>query len=224
MVFVLSAAVLTCRALFSHSHQQRELAKSVCLHREKWYMTQAANSRCRADASQMTQRLALLKDISSALNKSNTLHWLCYGTLWGVLRGNSLLDYDIDGDLCVVNVSQNALARIVAAVGEGIRYAPTYTSLRVWRAEAIVEITLYEFTELADDNTVDTLVNLSGWTGPYVSRSCKIESFPSRLITRPLPSDKLNEVLFPVPREGVEMQMHVYPDDWHSIVLPQHCV
>ncbi|KAF6036753.1 hypothetical protein EB796_004943 [Bugula neritina] len=63
-----------------------------------------------------------------------------------------------------------------------------------------------------------------GWTGPYVSRSCKIESFPSRLITRPLPSDKLNEVLFPVPREGVEMQMHVYPDDWHSIVLPQHCV
>ncbi|KAF6036752.1 hypothetical protein EB796_004942 [Bugula neritina] len=61
MVFVLSAAVLTCRALFSHSHQQRELAKSVCLHREKWYMTQAANSRCRADASQMTQRLALLK-------------------------------------------------------------------------------------------------------------------------------------------------------------------
>jgi len=96
--------------LMSHAGT-RLVTDLLSLFREKWYMTQAANSRCRADASQMTQRLALLKDISSALNKSNTLHWLCYGTLWGVLRGNSLLDYDIDGDLCVVNVSQNALAR-----------------------------------------------------------------------------------------------------------------
>ena len=60
---------------------------------------------------QLKQRLKLLADISSALNKTLGIHWLCYGTLWGVIRGNRLLEYDKDGDICTTNIPQDRLEK-----------------------------------------------------------------------------------------------------------------
>ena len=39
------------------------------------------------------------------------LHWLCYGTLWGVIRGGELLEYDRDGDICTVRVSEEKIEK-----------------------------------------------------------------------------------------------------------------
>ena len=39
------------------------------------------------------------------------LHWLCYGTLWGVIQGGELLEYDRDGDICTVRVSEEKIEK-----------------------------------------------------------------------------------------------------------------
>lgn len=63
----------------------------------------------------------------------------------------------------------------------------------------------------------------TGWKDPFVSQDCRVESFPAVLIEPPLPYSLLDGVLFPVPRENYELQMYLYPDDWHLVSKPVGC-
>ena len=62
-----------------------------------------------------------------------------------------------------------------------------------------------------------------GWDSYFVALNCTVESFPQRLIEQPLPYKALDGQIFPVPREGFEIQMYMYPNDWHLITLPVGC-
>lgn len=44
--------------------------------------------------------------MSAAFTEAGVHHWLCYGTLWGVLRGGKLLEYDRDVDICAIAANE----------------------------------------------------------------------------------------------------------------------
>lgn len=47
--------------------------------------------------------------------------------------------------------------------------------------------------------------------------------FPTRLIAKPLPKLKFAGKDYSVPREGIEIQKHMYPRNWWKVVLPDGC-
>lgn len=78
--------------------------------RSRWYEKESRQY-CHASSKELEDRLELLSDISTALTQSAVIHWLCYGTLWGVIRGNKLLRYDKDGDICTLDADVNAVEK-----------------------------------------------------------------------------------------------------------------
>ena len=129
----------------------------------------------------------MLSDISAALNQSGITHWLCYGTLWGVIRGNRLLDYDKDGDICTFNATTDAVEQskfgiygeptiachclthsgmsvclAMASLPGQIFYTRNFTSFHVWRGLGEVELTLFIPTNEPDVYSEDQQVTRLG--------------------------------------------------------------
>jgi hypothetical protein len=66
-----------------------------------------------------------------------------------------------------------------------------------------------------------------GWKRRMLPPDCEgmtsLECFPPRLIAPPLPVKEFGGFVFPVPREGIEIQKYHYPDNWWKEVLPKNC-
>jgi len=66
-----------------------------------------------------------------------------------------------------------------------------------------------------------------GWKRRMLPPDCEgmtsLECFPPRLIAPPLPLREFGGFVFPVPREGIEIQKYHYPDNWWKEVLPKNC-
>lgn len=66
----------------------------------------------------------------------------------------------------------------------------------------------------------------AGFQRHFVPLDCLVEAFPQRFIFQPdlkLPLAKLNGAEFPVPHEGHEIMMYIYPETWHLVRKPAGC-
>lgn len=66
-----------------------------------------------------------------------------------------------------------------------------------------------------------------GWKRRVLPPDCKamksLECFPPRLIMPPLPKKEFGGYIFPVPREGIELQKYHYELNWWKEVKPTNC-
>ncbi|XP_067944389.1 uncharacterized protein [Watersipora subatra] len=223
LVLVICLLLLFSNFLGSVVERWKQEAQSICTNSPKWYTETSCDFDCHVGETRLKQRLKLLADISSALNKTQGLHWLCYGTLWGVLRGSTLLEYDRDGDICTISISQEELVDIITHLPGTIKYTQNYTSYHIWRDLAEVEITSFVYSSIRNDNTDEYMIIREGYSNLLVSRSCKPEAFPERFIKPPLSRKLLDGVYFPVPRDSYEIQMYIYPEDWYYTATPVCC-
>lgn len=53
--------------------------------------------------------------------------------------------------------------------------------------------------------------------------SDNIDSFPLRLVQLPLNEATFNDVMFPAPKEEMEIQKYHYKDNWWKDVKPKQC-
>ncbi|XP_077291585.1 uncharacterized protein LOC143914978 [Arctopsyche grandis] len=155
-------------------------------------------------------------------------HYLCYGSLWGQIRSGKALPWQADVEMCLKNEEiykdevfiakmfrSNSL-NIAYGSAEGI-YTVTDSDLPGMKVELIV----FE---------VDKMIDVSrriGWKRRLLPPDCSmvpsLHCFPPSLVETPLPLKKFGEYMLPVPRDGIEIQKYLFPNNWWKEIVPSNC-
>lgn len=185
--------------------------------------------------------ITLAAKVSQILSRQQVTHFLCYGTLWGALRRNTLLPWERKVVLCAMNEDIGELDEVFfqrqfTAIGLALEYRPSLGVYTVTVAEPSgskenvwVEVILFETDDREQLDAQQPQI-----TGIYVRRigwahrilppgSIALHSFPKRLIDAPLSIMQIADTSFPAPREGLELQKYHYPDDWWLEIRPANC-
>ena len=187
---------------------------------EKWYYKEAP---CKLPADVVSDSVELAARIHKILDSLKIPHYMCYGTLWGVIRMERLLPWDNDVDFCINNTSilkveEATLYKYFQKYDLQMRYMTRYGLYRVLFRKAAADITVFDY------DAYDGLMHRVGWdTRLYPLWYREYHSFPPRLIEAPLKMKKFHSIQLPVPHEEMEIQKYLYKDDWWKIVKPQGC-
>ena len=184
---------------------------------QKWYYYEAP---CSYPEEQRKDIMELASIVHQVLTKEVISHTLCYGSLWGALRGKSMLPYDPDLDFCVYNedlgkVDEQYFYRIFRKEGVGISYSAYDGVYTVSYGRATGELVLFE---LSDD-----FVFLQRVGAARLLQEENRERFPSKFMAPPLPKLEFGPHNIPVPAGGIEIQKYFYPEDWWKEIKPKGC-
>lgn len=144
-------------------------------------------------------------------------------SLWGALRHNKPLAWDNDFDIGLIyselksSGKEKALYKELKRKNIKIYYRYWFGTYRVTRDTARGDLMVYQ------RSWFDNCVRLGTESWVFFMNYQKYHTFPCRLIENPLPSLSFSNVHFTVPREGIEIQKHFYPDDWHIESKPTGC-
>ncbi|XP_054709501.1 uncharacterized protein LOC129219197 [Uloborus diversus] len=164
--------------------------------------------------------------IQKPLISLNITYFLCYNTLWGVLKFKGPLPWHDSVELCTLNTEILPVHDTLYSVFEKykiyISYNPAggfYTMLP--HGENFPSGTLTIF--IKDPITGQLIRN--GWIHRmFPPTSCeKLHCFPPNLIKKPLPIVKFGRYTVPSPREGIEIQKYLYPSSWWQEITPPNC-
>lgn len=185
---------------------------------QRWYEREAP---CQTPENLITDMTELAFRIHNTFVKLNIPHFLCYGTLWGVVRTGSILPWDNNVDFCVLDED-------ISKVDEGFLYTSFQRSqlsisydtrhgvynIRYKSAEGAVTVFQRFFDQM----------QRAGWEIRLLPFMYKYQDeFPSRLVEKPFPTKKFLGAEFPVPREDIELLKYLYPDDWWKEIKPKGC-
>ena len=184
----------------------------------RWYYNKA---RCSYPDKRIHDDIIAISKIHTLLNKLKIVHFLCYGTLWGTLRGNKMLPWDPEPDICVTNealseVDEGYLYKLFQFDGLTLAYNSPDGLYTVTYGDATVTLTVFEQSE---DGESYQRVGLRSRVLPPDMK----EKFPLRLLADPLPKLECFGLFLPVPHEDIEIQKYLYPDDWWIEVRPPGC-
>lgn len=156
-------------------------------------------------------------------------HFLCYGALWGQIRISRSLPWEADVEFCLLNEElakhdevflirtfKKHNLQMTYNSGEGLYVVkdPKFNG-------ASVQLIVFE------EDPLISMLRRVGWKRRMLPPDCEgmtsLECFPPRLITPPLPLKEFGGFVFPVPREGIEIQKYHYQDNWWKEILPKNC-
>ena len=145
-------------------------------------------------------------------------------SLWGALRVQSPLEWDNDFDIGLVYSEvktrpglEERLLHEFQKKNIKIHYRLWFGTYRVVRDSARGDLMVYR------RNWFENCVRLGIESWVFFLNYRKYHTFPCYLIEKPLPYLPFSHVNFTVPRQGVEIQKHFYPNDWWVESKPSGC-
>lgn len=184
---------------------------------------------CQMSKEKLHNLLDLAEKTNLILETFNITNFLCYGTLWGALRISKIFPWKNNFDFCVLNE-------------DIVRLDEVFFRRQFSKHSLIIEYDSANgvYTVSNDKNDLKNgylnlflfeidpslkLVRRIGFKHRLLPpTSDNIGSFPSRLIQKPFKNVKLNDKIFPAPRDGIEIQKYHYKDNWWTEIKPNACV
>lgn len=173
------------------------------------------------------QLLDMALEVHKILDGFGIEHWLMYGSVFGAVRAKGPLPWDNDVDIGFNGTGTFALmsfeefTKPFKAKGLNVYHKRWITSnvMKVYRSDLPhVKVDLFAF------------YNYRGWmkragleTWIFALNYNLHDTFPARLVKKPVPLVPFGKYSMPVPREGLTMQKYLYPDDWWMEVKPVTC-
>jgi len=188
------------------------------------------DSDCQVSQEIRDNLLILLSETSRILNQFKVNHFLCYGSLWGIIKSNGLLPWEDNVEVCAMNeelssFEEATLIRTFLKHNLALKYDSKDGVYEVFepgqKVKGILRIVVFE-----KDPDLDMMKRV-GWARRLLPPDCEmspsLHCFPPRLIETPLPIATINGVEYKVPREEIEIQKYLYPDTWWKEIKPKQC-
>ncbi|XP_065659349.1 ribitol 5-phosphate transferase FKRP isoform X3 [Hydra vulgaris] len=194
----------------------------ISINTEGFYMIRT-KGRCNNTMAEMKELRELILDTHYTLNLFKVTHFLAYGSLWGALRYNDIIPWDYDFDFGIVQEdiqSLDADKMIDAFIKKDIKleYSAYGGFYKVRRHN--VSGDLMVFSEYYQDGIMRR-TGFESWI--FFIQYRWYHQFPSYLIKKPLPLHQFIGKDLPVPRDGIEIQKHFYPNNWWKETIPEGC-
>jgi len=155
-------------------------------------------------------------------------HWLMYGSVFGAVRVHGPLPWDND-----VDIGFNGSGRFASMNFKEFLSAFESKGLKVYYKRWITSNVMKVYSDDLPHIKVDlfAMYDYNGWmkragleTWIFALNYNLHDTFPARLVKKPLPRVRFGFFNMTVPREGIEIQKYLYPDDWWQEVKPITCV
>ena len=179
---------------------------------------------CKRSPKQAEELRELFHDIHEILNKMNVRHFLIYGSIWGAYRVQAPLPWDYDIDLAIIGdetyskIPKSEFVKAFREQGISVHDSTTLSSCYY--------LTRGEFAQV----DIDIFYNFHGWmqraglaTWFLYYNYQKYHSFPAWMVEHPLPEMKFIDIQMAVPRGGMDILKHLYPNDWNRPFTPAAC-
>lgn len=154
-------------------------------------------------------------------------HWLAYGSVFGALRNQGPLPWDDD-----VDIGFRGSGKFSSMAFSEFEKPFTAKGLKLYHKRWITSNSMKVYSDDLPHIKVDLFAfyNYRGWmkragleTWILALNYNRHHTFPAWLVEDPLPEVSFGGIRMPVPREGIEIQKHLYPDDWWLEVKPITC-
>ena len=179
------------------------------------------------DSKQKQQLLDMAHTVHKILDDFGIEHWLMYGSVFGAFRAQGPLPWDND-----VDIGFNGTGVFASMTFDNFIKPFTAKGLKVYHKRWITSNVMKVYSDALPHIKVDlfALYNYRGWmkragleTWIFALNYNLHDTFPARLLDKPLPKVPFGNFTMPVPREGIEIQKYLYPDDWWREVKPVTC-
>ena len=191
---------------------------------EEWYKHPNAYFKevsCEIDEYTQNLNYELTLKLKKTLEQLKLNYFLCYGSLWGVLKFKSTLPWDRNVDVCIVyhelvNVNEQVFHQAFKNNELNYFYNTRRGKYVVFYKTVSAEITVFE--------KVGHHMERVGWEKrlfPHLYYS--YQNFPSLLIEPEMDKLEFNKVLMPVPHQQYELQKYLYPENWWKEIKPKGC-
>ena len=179
------------------------------------------------DEKQRDQLINMTSIVHKILDGFGIEHWLMYGSVFGALRNKGPLSWDNDVDIgfrgsgTFASMTFDEFIKPFAAKGLKIYYKRWITSnvMKVYSEDLPhIKVDLFAFY---DYNGWMKRAGLETWI--FALNYNLHDTFPTVLVEKPLPDVPFGGITMPAPREGIEIQRYLYPDDWWMEVKPITC-
>jgi len=188
-----------------------------------WYGV-SKGVRCEVPADELEDMRWLGREVQSVLELTGVSYFLLYGSLWGALRIQDILPWDIDIDM---GINQDTMPVSIKHVVKEMNKRGLTCFFNSWtgvievysgRYKSQVDIMLYS------DTYGSGTMHRVGWETYLTSIHYRSHhSFPYKLISGTLPTLPFIKTVWPVPQGGNEIMKYHYPDDWWKEVKPEGC-
>ena len=183
-------------------------------------------STCRELSNQNRSHLLnLTYQVHQILEENRIQHWLSYGSIFGALRNNGPLPWDDDVDFGILGdgkLSQLEHKEFIALFEDaGLQVTDWWTRsglIQISAGHPYLKVDLMAFYKWGHWMK---RCGYESWIGFYNYN--KYHTFPSVLITPPLPKAQFGNRKLPLPRNGIEIQKFMYPADWWKVIPPPQC-
>lgn len=179
------------------------------------------------DSKQKAQLLNMAYTVHNILDNFGIEHWLMYGSVFGAVRAHGPLPWDND-----VDIGFNGSGTFASMDFTEFLSAFESKGLKVYHKRWFTSNVMKVYSDDLPHIKVDlfALYNYRGWmkragleTWIFALNYNLHDTFPARLVEKPLPQVRFGFFKMPVPREGIEIQKYLYPDDWFKEVKPVTC-
>ena len=177
---------------------------------------------------QKEQLLDMADTVHKTLDGFGIEHWLMYGSVFGAIRAKGPLAWDND-----VDIGFNGSGTFASMTFEEFIKPFKAKGLKVYHKRWITSNVMKVYKEAQPQIKVDltAFYNYNGWmkragleTWILPLNYNRYQTFPARLVEKPLPQVPFGNYTMPVPREGIKIQQYLYPDDWWKEVKPVTCL
>ncbi|CAL1539864.1 unnamed protein product [Lymnaea stagnalis] len=189
------------------------------IHNTPWYERPAP---CQTPESTIKQMVDLTFVMSDMLTKLGVQHAVCYGTLWGLLRYETILPWDNNVDFCVLKseiqkIPWKTLKEQCLAEDINLTYDYRHGQYIFTKGPAEVILNVFYVTPFGEV-LEDGFENRFLWffqDNPL--------SFPARLMEAPFKTLPFYGRQIPVPHDDLEILKYLYKDSWWLEKGPPGC-
>ena len=178
-------------------------------------------------SEQKEQFYNLAYTVHGILDELGIGHWLLYGSIFGAYRRQGILPWDTDVDMAL-NGSGKFASMNFGEFLSAFKLKGLKVDLSRWTRSSLIKIASDDRFRIKID--LFAFYNYRGWmkragieTWIFALHYNNFHAFRARLIEKPLPQVRFGLKKMPVPREGMEIQRHFYPDDWWMELKPATC-
>lgn len=187
------------------------------------YTWRSTGRRCMNTNEENEELTYLIKTSHEILDKLNIPHFLCYGSLWGALRYKKPLPWDYDYDMGILyedmlKIDEKALFEEFNKKDIYIAYHNYAGNYKVEKGHMTGDLMIFRDYY---NNGIMRRTGFESWM--FFVHYRYYHQFPNTLIKKPLPTMEFAGENFFVPRGGIEIQKHHYPNNWWKEMAPIGC-